>query len=276
MPAWENRVLRAALLLVLAVAGARTFAQDYPVTLRYLPRVEPGRQEGLAGEPKSADAIVLVSALADVTPVENLADWPSQFRLRFFLPAGESAPDISIRQLRSLTGYYMMDTVAPPKPWTPGVVNEFAWARDVVADVYNFQVPLGRQKEITKRNWLAGLGLVVSLGTTGPTANLQRVTVAPAVLTSATGPLNVVNYLFSFRTNAEATITGTILSSSDRPVYTSPRYPATSGSPFTVRWPAANQPEGWYRLVLDASLAGQPQLVVRFYHKRSLAIPNGA
>jgi len=272
MPAWRTRTYRAAVLLVVVIGGVRASAQTYPVALRYLPRVEPSRQEGLAAEPKSADAIVLVSALADVTGPEILGDWPPQFHLRFFLPAGEPSPDIRIRQLRSLTGYYMMDSVAPPKPWAPGVVNEFAWTRDVVADVYNFQVPPERRKDVTKGDWLAGLGLVVSLGTAGPTASLQRFTVAPAVLTSSNRPLAVVNYLFSFRTNAAAKVTGAILSSSDRVVYTTPPYQATSGSPFTVRWPAGDRPEGWYRLVLDVSFEGQPQVVVRFYHRRSLAV----
>jgi hypothetical protein len=236
------------LALVVATAGGALLAQQYPKNLVYQPR--GNRAEGLAAAPKTDSSVVLVSALADVSPHSPITEWPQNLRLRFFYPPGERPPVLRVRQLRSNTGYYVMDSVTPSAPWATGAVNSFAWGTSIASQVYDFQVPAAQREKTSKSAWLSGLGVVVTLGT---------------------GPLSVANYLFSFRTNEAAVVSGSIVNANDKPVLSGLNYSVTAGSPFTVRWTAAGSPDGWYRLVLDVSFAGQqPQVAVRFYHKRAL------
>jgi hypothetical protein len=255
-------------VLILLALAAPLLAQ-YPPTLMYMSRGD--RSEGLAAEPKSADAIVLISAVADAKQRPSYGDWPASLRLRFYLPRDERRAQVKVRQLRALTGYDVLDSVAPRSPWLAGVVNEFPWPTDVIARVYDFQVPTSRREAVTKDDWLAGLGVVVGLGDADAPAVRQSLSVAPAALHHSNQTVDVSGYLFTFRTNAPASVTGSVLSAANVDVLSGLRYDATSGSPFTVKWSAGDQPEGWYRLVLNASLAGQPQIVVRFYHKRLLS-----
>jgi hypothetical protein len=250
------------------LAAAALSAQYYPPTLMYMARGD--WKEGLEAEPKSADAIVLLSAIADVRPADTYVKWPELLRVRYFLPKGESRPQMTVRQMRSLIGYYKLDSVDPKKiAPVSGAVNEFTWPSSVVSRVYDFQVAKSGSA-VTRQNWVAGLGVLVTLGDTGPIGR-QTLTVAPAALHYSTQPLEVVSYLLTFRTNAPAQVTGVIQDASKHNVLSDLRYDVTSGSPFTVRWAVGMQPEGWYTLLLDASLKGQPQIVVRFYHRRSLA-----
>ncbi len=131
-------------------------------------------------------------------------------------------------------------------------------------------MPASRREAVTKDDWLAGLGVVVGLGDEGAPATRSSMVVAPATFHHSDQPLDVSGYLFTFRTNASAIVTGSVLSAANTEVLSGMRYETSPGSPFTVKWSVANQPEGWYRLVLNASLAGQPQIVVRFFHTRSL------
>lgn len=264
-----GRILGTTLGLFVLVAGASVLAQ-YPSTLMYMSRGD--RSEGLAAEPKSASAMALISALADVKPRETFNEWPEGLRLRFYFPKGESPPSIRVRQLRSLAGYYVLDNVTPPKPWAPGAVNEFPWKPDIIAKIYDYQVGAAKRPEIGKADWFAGLGVVVSLGRAAAPGDRQSLVIAPAAVHYSDQPLEVLNYLFTFRTNAAAKVSGDILNSANDRVFSALEYQVTAGSPFTVKWPITNQPDGWYRLVLDASLAGQLQMVVRFYHKRSLPV----
>ncbi len=266
------------LLCGLLVLGACSvvLAQAYPKDLRYGPRGD--RSEGLQGEPKGADAIVLVSAVADVQPHDTLAEWPEMLRLRFFLPkepppmtaapaSTDLRPLVRVRQLRSLTGYYILDSVAPTTPWTFGTVNDFSWKRNIVQKVYEYQVPEPQRKDITKSGWLAGLGVVVSLGGGG---SLRSMTVAPAALEHTNRAVEVSKYLFTFRSTAPAVVTGAITSSTNQTILSGLKFTVVPGSPFTVAWPVTNQPDGWYRLKLDATLPGDPEVNVRFYHKKVL------
>jgi hypothetical protein len=257
------------LALVVATAGGALLAQQYPKNLVYQPR--GNRAEGLAAAPKTDSSVVLVSALADVSPHSPITEWPQNLRLRFFYPPGERPPVLRVRQLRSNTGYYVMDSVTPSAPWATGAVNSFAWGTSIASQVYDFQVPAAQREKTSKSAWLSGLGVVVTLGTGGAAGQLQRLTVAPAAFEHSDGPLSVANYLFSFRTNEAAVVSGSIVNANDKPVLSGLNYSVTAGSPFTVRWTAAGSPDGWYRLVLDVSFAGQqPQVAVRFYHKRAL------
>ena len=264
MHASKLSVVHLASSLCVLAAGSLVFAQLYPPELLYGPR--GNRSEGLAAEPKSADAIVLISALADVNSRDALAEWPAELHLRFYLPRDAGQPSIRVRQLRSLTGYYKLDNVTPTRPWAAGGVNDFSWTKNVLARVYDYQVPATRRTEITKSDWLSDLGVVVTLGSTAP-GNLQNLTVAPSALDQSNRPFAVSSYWFTLRTNAPATVTGAIFSAANKEVFSGLKYEATPGSPFTIKWLPKGQAEGWYRLMLDASLAGKPQLLVRFYHK---------
>ena len=266
------RVFAAAFCLFVLLATTRVFVQ-YPPTLTYMPRGD--RSEGLAADPKSADAIVLISALADLKQRVTYDEWPSALRMRFYLPKEEPKPRVNVRQIRSPKGYYVLDNVAPPSPpgaWVPAAVNEFRWPpSDVMAKIYDFQYPASSGALVSKGDWIAGLGVVVGLGDTGAATGSQNVAVAPAALYHSNQPLNVSGYRFTFRTNAPAVVTGGILSVANKAVLPGLRYDAIAGSPFTVFWPISAEPEGWYKLVLNVSFAGRPQVVVRFYHKDSLA-----
>lgn len=270
--ALSGRVVAAAFCLFVLLATTPVFVQ-YPSTLAYMPR--GGRSEGLAADPKSADAIVLISAVADLKQRETYDGWPSALRMRFYLPKEEPKPRVNVRQIRSPKGYYVLDNVAPPTPpgsWVPAAVNEFRWPPiDVMAKVYDFQYPAGGGALVSRSDWIAGLGVVVGLGDAGAAAGSQSVAVAPAALFHSNQPLDVSGYRFTFRTNAPAVVTGGILSAANKPILPGLRYDAIAGSPFTVFWPSDAAPEGWYKLVLNVSFAGRPQVVVRFYHKDSLA-----
>ncbi len=264
----STSVRRTSVVLAIAAGVSQAVFAQYPGTLMYAPR--GNRSEGLAAQPRSADAIALVSALADVTPRETVSTWPENLRLRFYYPPQELAPVIRIRQLRSPTGYYVMDGVKPSTPWVAAATNGFAWPSRLAAQVYDYQ--FGAAPDTTTRSdWLTGLGVVVTLGSTGAAGSLQKLTVAPAVLDHTTRPLAVSSYLFSFRTNAPVLVTGAIVDASNHEVLSGLKYSAVSGSPFTVRWPVRGASEGWYQLLLDVGFAGQPQVIVRFFHKRSLA-----
>jgi len=254
-------------LLMIASAISVALAQQYPTTLQYLPRGD--RSEGLVAAPKSAAAMVLVSAVAKLAVApEPLPEWPESLHLRFYLPRDGASPSVRIRQLSSFAGYYQMDSVVPAKPWVSGAVNDFTWNRDVIAGIYDYQAARAGHGIRTKDLWLAGLGIVVSLGPSGAEGGLQNLTVAPALLDySNRRPLSTSRYEFTFRTNAAARVTGAIRSPSNTEVLAGINYQVTSGDPFTIKWDLKNTPpEGWYRLMLETSFEGQPQFIVRFYH----------
>ena len=267
-----GRVCCLALGLFVLAAAAVVHGQ-YPATLIYQARGD--RSEGLVAEPKSADAVILVSALADVKPHETYDQWPKALRLRFYLPKDQRNAHVAVRQIPSPRGYYTLDNVETPKPWVAASVNEFQWPADVIARVYDFQIPANRRTTVTKDDWMTDLGVVVTLGDDKRAPFSQNVAVAPAALFSSSQPLEVVAYQFTFRANAPADVTDSIVSSSNSRVFSDAPRTAIANSPFTVRWPVGCQPEGWYQLVMDASFKSAPtrpsqQWVVRFYHKPSL------
>jgi hypothetical protein len=143
--------------------------------------------------------------------------------------------------------------------------------------VYDFQVPERDRTTFTKDDWIADLGVVVALGDAPAAAGRQEMTVSPAALFHATAPLDVAAYQFTWKSNAPAEIAYSILSSSNARVFAGPARTADANSPFTIRWPVAGRPEGWYRLVIDASFTNaegrSQQWIVRFYHRPSLATP---
>jgi hypothetical protein len=271
----RRRVLTVSALALIVTVNVG--AQRYPPTLTYTSR--GSHSEGLTGEPRTADAaLALISAMAIAKPTEEYAQWPKTLRLRFFLPKGEERASVAVRQIPAPNGYYRLDNVKPPSPWIPSSLNEFEWPADVMARVYDFQAP--SQAGLTREHWIAQLGVVVALGTVDAASARQQITVAPAALFHAHQPLEVSAYQFTFRSTVSAELTEAVLSESSKRASSFAPRSVDANSPFTTRWLAGDQPEGWYRLTLDASFKGasaglSQQWIVRFYHRPSLARPQG-
>lgn len=239
---------------------------DWGATLDYQRR--GSHREGLQRDPRTGDALRLISAVADVVPRETFREWPSNLRVRFYLPDGTQQPDLRIRQITSPLGYYALDSVER-HPWKSGSVNEFQWSAGVMASVYDLQYPQS-SSAVSREDWLAQLGVIVHLE---PPRAGQTETVAPATLYHSAAPLTTQAYAFSFRTNAAAMITAEVVGPGSRQVYTRPSLRVDGGSPYTLRWaPPAPADEGWYSVVVDAAFESgrTQQQVVRFYHRRSL------
>jgi hypothetical protein len=259
---------------IVALLGSLSAVLAQPATLAYMSRGD--RREGLVTEEKSAEDIRLLSAIAEVKARDRYADWPGALRLRFFLPKNAAAAHVTVRQIPSPKGYYLLGDVTPPKPWSAAAVNEFRWPIDLIAKVYEYQIPSARRATFTKEDWMTDLGVVVALGGKDDVFVRQQIEVAPAVVFHSDQPLDVVGYQFTFRTNAPAEVSDSIVSSSNTPVSSVQQRTATAGRPFTVRWQVSGQPEGWYQLSLDLTFGGRTegrsqQRLVRFYHVPSLS-----
>ena len=265
-----------AVVLTALLSITPVLAQYNPATLAYMLRGD--RREGLVSEHRSAEDVRLLSAIAEVKGRESYTDWPESLRVRFFLPKNQTAAHVTVRQIPAPKGYYLLGDVKPPKPWSAAAVNEFRWTADVIAKVYEYQVPAGRRAMFTKEDWMTDLGVVVALGDAQEVFVRQKIEVAPAALFHSGQPLDVVAYQFTFRTNAPAEVSDAFVSASNLRVSSTRVRTATAGRPFTIRWPVSGQPEGWYQLSLDIAFGGQAdgrsqQRVVRFYHKPSLSGP---
>lgn len=236
------------LATVLLLATLPLLAQ-YDPALQYQNR--GNRWEGLKPKPVSGYDIELLSAL--VSDREASPTWPTMLRLKFYLPAAESA-FVTVRQPRPKTVYYWLDKVVPPTPWRPQAFNEFAWPTEPV---------LRNLTSVT----LDDLGAVVRLRQEGPS---KSETVAPAALYLTKPPTAVSGYRFTFKTNGTAYVTCKIYRG-DKEVYKRPQSQEKAGSPFTVSWEPQGQPEGEYRLSLSGYFDNDDQLAkeVVFYHRAS-------
>jgi hypothetical protein len=263
--------LGSALLALLVWASSPVWVQQIPSTLKPMPR-EGGRyREGLILEPRNDQTIALVSALVSLKQPETFDTWPKLLRLRFFVPPDQPRPSIRIRQFRSYSGYYVLEDVKPAQPWKPGTVNEFSWPSDVVARAYDWQSKWAGGAVGTRAQWVRDLAIVVRLGDEGPIISGERNVVAPAALYYSDMPMEVVGYRFAFTTNAPATVKASIAPDGGGKTLAQESYNAIPGGLSNVVWSAAGHPAGWYSLRLDASFPGHPQMIVRFYHRRSLA-----
>jgi hypothetical protein len=257
-------------LALLVLAGSPVWVQQIPSTLKPMPR-EGGRyREGLVLEPRNDQTIALVSALVILKQPETFDNWPKLLHLRFFVPPDQSLPSIRIRQFRSYNGYYVLEGVKPVQPWKPGAVNDFSWPSDVMAQTYEWQSKWAGSAPGTTAQWVRDLAIVVRLGGDGPVISGERNVVAPAALHYSDVPMEVAAYRFAFTTNAPATVKASIASDGGGKALTQESYDAVPGGLSNVVWSAAENPAGWYMLRLDASFPGNPQMVVRFYHRRSL------
>ena len=259
----------AAILSVFVLAGIPVLVQ-VPSTLARQSRESGLYQEGLVFTPKTASALTLVSALATVTAGATFTDWPKDFSLRFFIPPDQHTAFVRLRQFSSQSGYYVLDDVASRVRWKPGALNEFSWPADVMAGVYTYQASREPDRVGTKAKWLGEIGMIVRLDGDGPIISGGSAIVAPAVL-YGTLPAAVTGYRFGFTTNATTTVQASVTAEAGGPPLMKWSPNAAGGGLSTIIWPATGQKDGWYRLLLTADFPGQPQMVVRFYHRRTLS-----
>ncbi len=247
-----------------------------PVLAQYEPKLEYQEQErtdrwfeGLKEKPVGALDVELLSArIVDREKSrEKSREWPEEMRLLFYLPPADKTvrqPEkvfITVRQPRPGTVYYWLDNVRPASPWKAGGFQRFAWPTATVLQ----QVPSLR---------VGQLGAVVRLEE--ESAGLKEV-VAPTLLYHSRVPPVVEGYRFTLRTSATAFVTGEIYRR-DTKVGQRPQNKELAGSPFTVEWPSAGQPEGWYRLVLSGwfDLSRLPlDKEILFYHQAQLPAEGG-
>ena len=260
-----------AALIVLLVLTTHPVLVQLPSTLAHQSRDGGRYREGLILQPKNQNALTLVSAIATVTQADSLADWPKTLALRFFIPSDQQNAYVRLRQFRSRNGYYVLDDVATSQArWKPGAINEFSWPADVMAGVYNYQLSRGGDGVGTKGEWLGDIGMVVRLDADAPIISGSSSIVAPAMLRAFTQPTEVVGYRFGFTTNASTTVQASITAEAGGASLLKQSPNAVAGGLSTIIWTVNGQADGWYRLLLTADFPGQPQMVVRFYHRRSL------
>lgn len=243
----RHRRIRFVAALVLVWLAAGLGAQS---PLDYQDRGD--RWEGVKPGPTSGYDIALVSALAD--PPRDGDSWPKECRLRFYL-AEKTTAHVVVRERRP-KHFYWLDRVTGT--WRPAALNEYTWSTAPV---------LGKLPRMRP----ADLGAVVRLDRPEPG---RRERVAPAVLVHSDSPSKVEDYRFTFRTNGKAKVTVRIYrGDSDEEVHHRPQNREKVGLPFTVRWPSAGRPEGWYRLVVSGFFESNNDELykeVRFYHKEDL------
>ena len=246
--------------LFLAVVAAAPLAAQYDPELEYKDRGD--RHEGLKRRLQSGFDIELLSARIDFR--EESEGWPEELRLLFHLPEADSEvflsePEkvfVTVRPRRPQTTYYWLDKVRPPSPWRVGAVNGFAWPTATVL------------RQLTSLR-LDDLGAVVRLQQDSPG---KREYVAPALLYHSQAPSEVTGYRFTLKTNGTAVLTCKIYHG-ETEVELRPRKRERAGSPFTVRWKSAQQPEGWYRLVISGHFEMDEHPLdkeIVFYHKAAL------
>jgi hypothetical protein len=80
----------------------------------------------------------------------------------------------------------------------------------------------------------------------------------------------VVGYRFGFTTNASATVEASVTADAGGAALLKQTASAVGGGLSTVLWTVGEQKDGWYRLQLTADFPGRPQMVVRFYHRRTI------
>jgi hypothetical protein len=260
-----------ATLTLLLVVTTHPVLVQVPSTLARQPRDSGRYREGLILEPKNDNALTLVSAIAMTTATNILDDWPKVLSLHFFIPPDQQKAHVTLRQFRSRNGYYMLDEVASSLTnWKPGALNDFSWPADVMAGVYNYQLSRAGDSVGSKAEWLGDIGMVVRLDADGPIISGGSSIVAPAILRSSTQSAEVVGYRFGFTTNASTAVQASITADAGGAPLLKQSPAAVGGGLTTIIWTVNGQADGWYRLLLTADFPGQPQMVVRFYHRRTL------
>ena len=246
-----SRTRRLISALSLVALATTPLAAQYDPELQYQNRGD--RHEGLRPKPVSGYDVALLSARVDYRSESK--GWPDEMRLRFYLPRPEEV-FITVRQLRPRSTYYWLDKVEPRQPWRPAALNEYGWSTATV---------LRRLASVTADD----LGTVVRLEKEEPG---KRERVAPAVVYGSNPPAEVPGYRFTLKTNGTAQVTCKIYRDQTE-VFALPKKRRRAGSPFTVAWDSAGQPDGWYRLVLSGYFETDNSPLdkeVAFYHRARL------
>lgn len=208
------------------------------------------RSEGTLPEPIGSYDIELLSAMAFRETFRSLSDIPDSLTLRFNLP-GSQKPYVEVKEIDQKS-FYRMDKLKLQKP------DLFKWDTGVL-------------KQIVKEKGLqvSKLGVVARLK--GQNEPLVAEEVAPALLYSGQLPKSISSYTFVFKTNADAELKYFILrDQSEETLATQSLGYKVGRKPFEVRWNAADESEGYYKVVVkgffkkDSSPISQS---VRFYHK---------
>ncbi len=247
----KTRVTIVTATSIIALLAAPLAAQ-YDPELQYQNRGD--RHEGLRPKPVSGYDVALLSARVDYR--ESGEGWPEEMRLRFYLPRPEEV-FITVRQLRPRSTYYWLDRVVEPEDsWRPGALNDYAWPTATV---------LRKLPRVTADD----LGTVVRLRQELPGRGER---VAPAILYGAGAPSEVPGYRFTLKANGTAQVTCKIYRGGTE-VFARPKKRERAGSPFTVRWQSADQPDGEYRLVVEGYFESDNSPLakeVAFYHRAQL------
>lgn len=237
-----------ALIFFLVLAASVVSAQTDPA-LQYQDRGD--RFEGVKPDLIASGSIALLAAQVDVP---KSSTWPESMRLRFYLPKASKA-HVVVRELMPIKERYWLDKIRPTA--RSAAFHEISWPTATVL------------KKLTRLT-LENLGAVVRLGT----AEAKRTErVAPAILGDEVSG-RVPGYCFTFRTDAPAQLEITIRRDADKKVvFRRQKSREMAGLPFTVCFKAKEQPDGWYRLILDGFFEGDGKPLrqeVVFYHRAEL------
>lgn len=226
---------------------------------------EPGRskrvgifKEGTPGQLVSGNIIDVLSVR--ISHQEIIPFLPETFRARFFLP--EPVPVyLTIRELDPEYHYKADATFEPPPTnnWKPNFHNELAWStKPVIQGLEGLR--------------LDQLGGIARLGYQGAR---KEETVAPIILYASQLPKRITNYVFTLKTNQDATLFWTI-----GPKHSAPRKGdlgfqqkvtgQAGGRPFNIIWDAAQAPDGWYTFTVTGWLVSNNEPItqhIHFYHK---------
>lgn len=243
------RRLAGAGVLALGLVATTALLSQYEPHLLYQDRGD--RHEGLQPSPVGGFDVELISALMEYR--EDVQGWPERLRLRFYL-ADRVEVHVTVRELE-YRWHYWLDKVRPAEPWKQGTYNEYSWPSQTVLRETSLE--------------MYDLGAVVRLRKEGSS---NEEWVAPALLyhSSIPGGREVDHYRFTLKVNGNAQVTCKF-DRNGKEVHARPQNREIAGKPFTVRFPSAGQPEGWYRLVLSGSFESDPSgltKTVHFYHRQ--------
>lgn len=245
---------------ILIIVSFCLYVQTSPVLARHCPpsskpwyyQDRGDRCEGVLPEPVGSFDIELLSAVAYREAISSL---PKYLNLRFYLPQTDKVYLI-VRESEPET-YYRMDHVEPKTPWQPGM-NHYQWS---TTDALQ---PVSQQKGNSLR--INNLSLLARLGDDEPRVEER---VAPLIFYDKQLPAKISEYVFIFKTNADAKLTSHLYQGGT-PILTEELGIQPGGKPFQVRWRNPQAPRGIYQLVIDGFFTKDNTKInqsVSFYHQ---------